>query len=190
MRKATWNTRSSDGSGSEIGPEHLSFRPARTLGARIEKAFEDEQEKIQRLLPRAEVLHTGGTSVPDALTRGDLDIHVRVLADDFCAARDAFVSVYVTYHPEMWTGEFAAFVAPHALVATGVALTAVGGEHDRRFLVGWQRLKREPLLLEEYNALKLEYERTPDAHSYEAAKSAFFSVLADSDIARPDPLDS
>jgi hypothetical protein len=90
----------------------------------------------------------------------------------------------------MWTGEFATFVAPHAPVATGVALTAVGGEHDRRFLVGWERLKREPLLLEQYNALKLEYEGAPDADSYETAKSAFFSVLADPDNERTDPLDS
>jgi GrpB-like predicted nucleotidyltransferase (UPF0157 family) len=173
-----------------MGSENLGFRPARSLRGRIEKAFQEEQKKIQRLLPRAEVLHTGGTSVPDALTRGDLDIHVRVLADDFCEARDAFVSVYVTYRPEMWTGEFATFAAPNGPVATGVALTAVGGVHDRRFLVGWQRVKREPVLLEEYNALKLEYEGAPDADSYEAAKSAFFSALVHSDSQRPDPLDS
>jgi GrpB-like predicted nucleotidyltransferase (UPF0157 family) len=171
-----------------MGSEDLSFRPTRTLGGHIGKVFHDEQAKIQRLVPRAEVLHTGGTSVPDALTRGDLDIHVRVVADDFCDACEALVSVYVRYRPEMWTAEFATFVEPNAPVATGIALTAVGGEHDRRFVVGWERLKREPLLLGEYNALKLEYEGAPDADAYESAKSAFFSALVSSDRERRDPL--
>ena len=66
----------------------LRFRPAATLD-RIEPAFEAEREKIRRLAPRAEVLHTGGTAVPEALTRGDLDIHVRVPGGDFPAVRDA-----------------------------------------------------------------------------------------------------
>ena len=166
----------------------LRFRQTSTLGGRIEKAFRDEQAKIRRLLARAEVLHTGGTSVSDALTRGDLDIHVRVPADDFCDAREALVSVYAPYCPEMWTAEFATFVEPNAPIATGIALTSLGGEHDRRFVVGWERLRREPLLLEAYNALKREYERAPDADSYRSAKSAFFSALVSSDADWPDPI--
>jgi GrpB-like predicted nucleotidyltransferase (UPF0157 family) len=166
-----------------MDPEDLSFCRASTLRSRIEQAFEDEQAQIRHLLPRAEVLHTGGTSVPGALTRGDLDIHVRVSADDFCEACDTLISVYVEYRPEMWTAEFVTFVAPNASIATGIALTAVGGEHDRRFLVAWERLKRDPLLLGKYNELKLEYEGAPDADSYKAAKSAFFTALcSDSDL--------
>jgi len=64
---------------------------------RIEPAFEAEREKIRRLAPRAEILHTGGTAVPEALTRGDLDIHVRVPGGDFPAVRDALGLVYAAY---------------------------------------------------------------------------------------------
>jgi hypothetical protein len=56
----------------------LHFRPAHALGAGIARAFKDEQAEILSLLPHAEVLHRGATSVSAALTRGDLDIHVRV----------------------------------------------------------------------------------------------------------------
>ncbi len=172
----------------EMRPGYLRFLPARTLREYVEVAFRDEKQKVERLLPRAaEVLHTGGTSVPDALTRGDLDIHVRVSADDFCDARDTLVSVYDEYHPEMWTAEFATFVAKNAPVATGIALTAMGGEHDRRFLVAWERLRRDPRLVEELNALKLEYEGARDLDSYEAAKSAFFSSLVQSSGEGRDP---
>ena len=102
-------------------------------------------------------------------------------------ARAGLVS-YAAHCPEMWTAEFATFVEPNAPIATGIALTSLGGEHDRRFVVGWERLKREPLLLEAYNALKREYEGAPDADSYQSAKSAFFSALASSDPEQPEPL--
>jgi len=88
----------------------LTFRPARTF-AEIGGAFEREREELRRLLPAAEVLHTGATSVPDALTRGDLDIHVRVAADAFAEACDALRRSYVAYRPAMWSTGFAAFVA-------------------------------------------------------------------------------
>lgn len=172
-----------------MAPDHLHFRPARALRRRIETSFHEEREKLERLLPGAEVLHTGATSVPAALTRGDLDIHVRVSADGFPQARDKLAVVYTSYRSDMWTAGFAAFVSPASQIATGVALTAVGGEHDRRFVVAWDRLKRNPQLLDEYNALKVKYEGSPDADSYEAAKSAFFSALAQVDAVSPDLLD-
>ncbi len=86
----------------------------------------------------------------------------------------------------MWTSEFAAFVVPHKSIPTGVALTAIGGEHDQRFLLAWDRLSREPRLLEELNALKLSYEKTDDAASYESAKSVFFSAIVASSSKQPD----
>jgi GrpB-like predicted nucleotidyltransferase (UPF0157 family) len=171
-----------------MSPDQLHFRPTRALRG-IENAFDEERGKIERLLPGAEVLHTGATSVPAALTRGDLDIHVRVWADGFSEARDKLAVVYTSYSADMWTAGFAAFVAPASRIASGVALTAVGGEHDRRFVVAWDRLKRNPQLLEDYNALKVQYEGSPDADSYEAAKSAFFSALVQADTVSPDLLD-
>ena len=123
------------------------------------------------------MLHTGGTSIPDALTRGDLDIHVRVAPADFVAARDVLARAYTTYSPEMWTAQFATFVREDAEVDTGVALTAVGGEHDRRFLTAWRKLRSDSQLLEEYNALKEAHDGAEEDDLYRAAKSAFFDRL-------------
>ena len=163
----------------------LHFRPAHALGAGIARAFKDEQAEILSLLPHAEVLHTGATSVPAALTRGDLDIHVRVSSAEFSGARDALGGIYASYRTETWTGEFATFIALDASIATGIALTAIGGEHDHRFIIGWDRLACDRRLLEEYNALKLKYDDTADADSYEAAKSTFFSALVAGDPDSP-----
>jgi GrpB-like predicted nucleotidyltransferase (UPF0157 family) len=164
-----------------IARERLHFRAAHTLCGPIALAFEPERAKIQALLPQAEVLHTGATSVAAALTRGDLDIHVRVMADDFSRACERLAHAYVSYRMDMWTAGFATFVAADTSIPTGVALTAIGDEHDQRFVVGWDRLRSDLHLLAEYNALKLNYEAAPDATSYEAAKSAFFSALVEGD---------
>jgi GrpB-like predicted nucleotidyltransferase (UPF0157 family) len=64
-------------------------------------AFEAERAKIQALLPEAEVLHTGATSVGGALTRGDLDIHVRVSPDDFSRACDVLAYAYASRRTDM-----------------------------------------------------------------------------------------
>jgi GrpB-like predicted nucleotidyltransferase (UPF0157 family) len=143
----------------------------------IEDAFERERARLLALLPAAEVLHTGGTSIPDALTRGDLDVHVRVAPADFVPARDKLSRAYTSYNRETWTDEFATFVRTDAEVDIGVALTAVDGEHDRRFLSAWRRLRSDPQLLKEYNALKEAHDGATDDDLYRVAKSAFFDRL-------------
>jgi GrpB-like predicted nucleotidyltransferase (UPF0157 family) len=160
---------------------HDTTRPIRLRRASeidgIEDAFECERARLLALLPAAEVLHTGGTSIPSALTRGDLDVQVRVAPADFVSARDKLSGAYASYQPETWTDEFATFVRADAQVDTGVALTAVGGEHDRRFLIAWRRLRSDPHLLADYNALKEAHAGSTDDDLYRAAKSAFFDRL-------------
>ncbi len=120
---------------------------------------------------------TGGTSLSEALTKGDLDIHVRVPAEDFASARDALAQIYERYCLEMWTPGFATFVMPNAPIPTGVAPTAIGSGHDRRFVAAWERLAREPRLLCEYNTLKRKHEGTANYEGYRAEKSAFFTRI-------------
>ncbi|MET0315880.1 MAG: hypothetical protein ABW188_03570, partial [Rhodococcus fascians] len=55
--------------------------------------------------------------------------------------------------------------------AVGIAVTAVGCEHDIRFTSGWAHLAQDSAAREEYNALK----RSVD---YEVAKSRFFDEIS------------
>ena len=141
------------------------------------RAFACRREQLGRLLPDALVLHTGASSVPDALTRGDLDVHVRVSQPAFAPAVARLLEAYEPSHPEIWTDELAVFVVPDAEPETGIALTVVGAEHDRRFLTSWEQLRADPELVAELNALKLAFEGTADVDGYERAKAAFFTTL-------------
>ena len=140
------------------------LRPA---ARRIRDAVED---RIAPLLPAHELELTGGLSVPGALTKGDVDLHLRVAPADFAATVAALRGVYRVVRPEIWQDTLATFEVDAAL-PTGIAVTPAGSVHDVRFTRGWERLRTEPGLLAEYNALKA------GGGDYEERKSAFFDRL-------------
>ncbi len=129
------------------------------------------RERLASLLPAYELVHTGGTSVPGALTKGDVDLHLRVAPTDFAATVGVLRGLYRSVHPEIWQDTLATF-AVEASLPTGIAVTPIGSEHDVRFRRSWELLRADPRLLARYNAMK-------QGGDYEDRKSAFFdSILA------------
>lgn len=131
----------------------------------------EERRRLDRVGVAGELVLVGGSSVPGALTRGDVDLHLRVVPAAFPGVVAALRSVHRVVHPEIWCSTLATFTVDTDL-PTGIAVTPVGSEHDVRFTVTWRRLRAEPALLEEYNALK-----TGPATGYEERKSAFFDAV-------------
>ncbi|MDT0165005.1 hypothetical protein Q9R32_05495 [Actinotalea sp. AC32] len=132
-----------------------------------------ERARLAVLGVPGELRLTGGSSVPGTVTRGDVDLHLRVAAEDLAAVVATLRGVYVVVHPEIWQATLVTFEVPDTPLPTGVAVTPVGSEHDVRFTRTWARLGADPALLAEYTALK-----AGDAAGYEARKSAFFDRLA------------
>ncbi len=140
------------------------------LGPAVRRILAGVRQQLAPLLPAHELVLTGGTSVPGALTKGDVDLHLRVEAADFAATVAVLRGLYPVVHPEIWQDTLATFAVPASL-PTGVAVTPIGSAHDERFRRGWDRVRSDPLLLAEYNALKTA------GGDYEARKSAFFDRL-------------
>jgi len=120
-----------------------------------------------------ELVLTGGASVPGALTKGDIDLHLRVPPPAFPQVVVRLTEAYPVGSPQSWAATLAVFEVP-AVRATGLAVTPVGSEHDRRFCLTWQALRRDPGLLTRYNALK---SATVGTDEYEHRKSDFFSAI-------------
>ena len=118
---------------------------------------------------------TGAASLPGVLTKGDIDLHLRVIEPGAFPGVVALLSDH--FQPasrEAWAGTLAVFEVPGRR-PTGLAVTPVDSEHDRRFRRCWIRLREEPLLLSEYNAMK----RTSyGGSSYEGLKTDFFNRIA------------
>ena len=70
-----------------MGP--IRVRPESELREVVATAFAEHRERIARRLPAAEIEHVGSTSIRGALTKGDLDLLVRVDAAGFAAAAAA-----------------------------------------------------------------------------------------------------
>lgn len=153
------------------------LRPAAEVHDAALRILETERARLRPLLPDAELVLSGGSSIPAALTRGDVDLHLRVPVANYPRALDVLRGLYAVRRPEIWSDTLATFEVEAAL-PTGLAATPIGSEHDRRFTRSWQLLATEPRLLDAYNSLKRRHAKG-DAATYEAAKSTFFSELMD-----------
>jgi GrpB-like predicted nucleotidyltransferase (UPF0157 family) len=154
----------------------LPLRTAEELLPRARAILALERRRLRRELPRAELALTGSTSLPGMLTRGDVDLHLRVRPEDFKRAVRVLGLTDTPVHGEIWTSGFATFETSRHELPTGIAVTAIGDEHDTLFRRTWARLASDPELVDAYNAVKLRHEGADDA-AYLAAKRRFLDSL-------------
>ncbi len=143
--------------------------------------FDEVRTLLHAVLPPgADVRHIGSTAIPGCLTKGDLDIVVRVPATGFDAADAALATRFRRNLGSVRTESFSAFEDPMAQPHLGVQLVAIGGPSDF-FHVFVEALRSSPELVEAYGALKLRHDGG-DMATYRAAKDAFIErVLGCSD---------
>lgn len=126
---------------------------------------------ILRVLPGADVQHIGATSVPGLITRGDLDVCVRVPAGDFGAAEREVALLYARNEGNDLTATYAAFLDAGTRPPLGVQLVAAGGPEDM-FVRLRDLLRARPDLVASLNGLKARHEGA-EAGVYRSAKSAW-----------------
>jgi hypothetical protein len=149
------------------------LRSSDDLLIRAEGILADQRAILRGARVPGELVLVGGSSVPGALTRGDVDLHLRVEPADFPAAVEALRRSHAVVHPEIWGPTLATFEAVGTALPTGIAVTPIGSEHDLRFTRTWALLRADPALVAEYNAAKLA-DDGPRGDGYEERKSAFF----------------
>jgi GrpB-like predicted nucleotidyltransferase (UPF0157 family) len=159
----------------------VRIRPAAELLASVDAAFHAHRARIATALPAAAIEHVGSTAIPGALTKGDLDLLVRVSAERFAPAVEALRGLYAVHQPENWTPTYASFVDAGARdPPVGVQLAVAGSADDALFAPFRDALIADPGLLAQYNALKRSLDGADLAH-YTTAKGAFVERV----LARP-----
>lgn len=150
----------------------MLLRPSELFRSRAVRIWESTAELVKGAGVGGVLTLVGGCSVDGALTRGDVDLHLRVSPADFDRAVATLRSIMVVARPEIWCPSLATFELP-AELPTGLAVTPVGSEHDIRFTRTWQLLSADPDLLADYNEVK----RSSRNSDYEERKSAFFERM-------------
>lgn len=167
------------------------FTLADTQRARedAERLFEAMSKSLASILPpTADMRHIGATAVLGCLTKGDLDIVVRVPVESFVDADAALASRYARNGGSIRTETFSAFEDASSRPHLGIQLVIIDGPFDffHRFV---EILQHAPPLVEEYNALKRSYEGA-DMALYRAAKDAFVErVLTENSYRYPPTAD-
>lgn len=151
----------------------MEFRSERYFRPAVREAEARHRELLAELVPDAEVEHIGATAVAGLLTKGDLDLLVRIGPGQLREAAAALGERYAANQPEEWTEEFASFSAPEAGdVPVGVQLVVAGSEWDLAFRRWRKLLTVDPVVRHRYNELKRAHQgASPDA--YLEAKARF-----------------
>ena len=156
------------------------FRLVDTVPARekAQRLFERVRNSLVPLLPSdADIRHIGATAVSGCLTKGDLDIVIRVPGKAFRQADALLARRFARNDGSVRSASFSAFEDASTDPHLGIQLTWIGGPHDF-FHLFVEALRCSPDLVSEYNTLKLHHEGS-DMAVYRAAKDAFVErVLA------------
>jgi GrpB-like predicted nucleotidyltransferase (UPF0157 family) len=74
-----------------------------------EKTFNEQRIIISKQIPEADIQHVGSTAVPGSLTKGDLDIQVRISQFLFQDAVQILAGIYEVNEGSTQTDSFRAF---------------------------------------------------------------------------------
>lgn len=155
--------------------ETVSFKPVEEVKELADKVFEEQKQVILSKLPFAEVNHIGSTVIPGSITKGDLDINVRVKKEDFHKSVEILKSMYDINQPDNWTENFASFKTNKLEIDFGLQLTVIGSKDDV-YLKIRDVLRANPNLVEELNEIKKKYQGK-SMDEYRKEKGIFFDKI-------------
>lgn len=155
--------------------EIVNFTNDKSLFERAEKIFIEHEKIIKGQLPEADIQHIGSTSIRNSLTKGDVDIQVRVLPEHFPKAVQVLSKLYLLNEGSIKNDFFRAFKDDSTDPPLGVQLTVIDSEFD----FFWKF--RDILLInekyqKEYDNLKRNYEGK-EMDKYREAKNEFFQKI-------------
>lgn len=154
----------------------LYFKPSAEFLNKANKIFEEQKSRILSVIPNAGIHHIGSTAILDSVTKGDLDINVKVEEKDFTEAVKHLKKLYKINQPENWTSDFASFKDETSLGIDFGAQLVVRDSKSDDFTKMTEILKKNSDLLKEYNEMKLKYEGK-SMNQYRKEKANFFQKL-------------
>lgn len=140
---------------------------------RCTQLFNSYQKEISTLLPFAKIEHIGSSAIPNAISKGDLDIYVEVKSDQFEFAIAQLKTLnFIEKQNTLRTHELCML---ESLNNDDVAFQiVVFGSIFTFFLAFKNKLINSPTLVNEYNELKLQCSHL-DPDQYRTIKSDFIN---------------
>lgn len=154
----------------------ITLTPSNDLFLRADQIVRAVREKIAGELAEAEIEHIGATAIPGAMTKGDVDVMVRVSPAAFARSVEVLKKAFSVKQPKNWDPNFASFGDETGYdLPLGVQLVIRDSEADFFVFMREYLIKNEAALVE-YNRLKIQHaELGPEA--YWKAKNNFLTKI-------------
>ncbi|MFY7002201.1 GrpB family protein [Acinetobacter pittii] len=140
---------------------------------RCAQLFNSYQKDISTLLPFAKIEHIGSSAIPNAISKGDLDIYIEVMSEQFEFAIEQLKTLnFIEKQNTLRTHELCML---ESLNNDDVAFQIVVTDSIFTFFLTFKnKLISSPKLVNEYNQLKLQCSHlAPD--QYRTIKSDFIN---------------
>ncbi|MEO4186170.1 GrpB family protein [Acinetobacter pittii] len=140
---------------------------------RCAELFNSYQKDISTLLPFAKIEHIGSSAIPNAISKGDLDIYIEVIPEQFEFAIAQLKTLnFIEKQNTLRTHELCML---ESLNNDDVAFQIVVTDSIFTFFLTFKnKLISSPTLVNEYNQLKLQCSHL-DADQYRTIKSDFIN---------------
>lgn len=158
----------------------VKFIPESAIREQVRTEFLNISQNLTQLLPEADIQHVGSTAIPGALTKGDLDINVRIPADRFQSAERILGDRFERKPNPSYPDKFSYFKNDSPPISIGIQLTVIDSEFDF-FWKFRDLLLQNPELVTAYNQIKQKFNGKASA-AYRVAKSDFIEFIISSNI--------
>ena len=161
--------------------DRVEFVDEPAIRSKVSAVFESLSATLTALLPEARIEHIGSTSIPGAVTKGDLDICVQVEPSAFPEADRILSERFARNVGSHQSASLSSFVDNSPPVPVGVQLVALGGNED--FFLQWRDLLRSsPEILKQYDQLKRRWHGRSH-EGYREAKATFIEQMLQAPLA-------
>ncbi|NOH99486.1 GrpB family protein [Vibrio sp. 99-70-13A1] len=155
----------------------MKFYSADQYQSSCEGLYRKYQREIQALLPDAVVEHIGASSIPNGVSKGDLDIFVGVNGNDLEESVKALITLGFNEKPDTLRTPELCMLESSSCDYVAFQVVANGSEFEC-FLRFRDKLRRNSSLVQQYNELKMSCAGWSQ-DEYRLKKSAFVErVLA------------
>lgn len=139
----------------------------------MRQLFNSYQKDISTLLPFAKIEHIGSSAIPNAISKGDLDIYIEVMSEQFEFAIEQLKTLnFIEKQNTLRTHELCML---ESLNNDDVAFQIVVTDSIFTFFLTFKnKLISSPKLVNEYNELKLQCSHL-DPDQYRTIKSDFIN---------------
>ncbi|MEZ8154892.1 GrpB family protein [Vibrio splendidus] len=153
----------------------MKFYPAEQYQAACNELFVRYERDIKKLIPNARVEHVGASSIPFAVSKGDLDIFVGVELGELEDVIERLTTLGFT--EKLVTLRTPELCMLESTLGDDVALQVVAsGSEFECFLRFRDKLSTNPALVEQYSALKMSCEGWPQ-DEYREKKADFIEYV-------------